>query len=196
MEALTKDIAVALGSRWRVVTDGPEDSPRWLLLRDDGLRLRVAPFWRDARRTVAGVVWQPGELDQLPRQDRPTSGISMAATKTPEQMAREIVRRIIVPLEPALVAVRDGMVRQAALAAANATLADKVIRIISGRRSTNQSERDLQRGANIEIWPGTTFPAYRIEVGGEQIRLKDVTLPATQAGFTLLKDLAKLGRAA
>ncbi len=195
-ESLTRAIAVALGTRWQAATEGPEFEVRWYLLRDDGLRLRVAPFGRDATRVGARVIWRNGELDHLPRQHRPATDITMAATKPPVQMANEIARRLVGPIEAPYAAVRAGITRQADLAAANAALADRVVRIVSGRRSTNQSDRDLQRGANVEIWPNSEFPAYRLEVGGDRISVKDLALPATERGLWILEELATLGRAA
>lgn len=165
------------------------------LTRADGLRLALHGVWNESGRMSASIAWKDREGDYLPRgPERPATEITMAVTKTPAQLGREIARRLVAPCEACYAEARARLARDADLAAANMALAKTVAAIIGARPSANQNERDLARGGNVELYTDGHFPAFRVEVGDGKVRLRDLTLPGTPDGLNILARVAALAR--
>lgn len=131
------EVAAALGEGWSVATDRVTVGAD--IAHTDGRALFIRELWNaKGRWTIAGIYPESPASDRFAGDGKPMPRITVAATRTPAAIAREITRRLLPAYETRLADVRAHIVRATDDAAERERVAALLCAALPGTRPVAQ----------------------------------------------------------
>lgn len=157
VQNLAQAICDALGNGWHTSPRDPEAiyDRQTYLIGDDGAQLYISGTWAGKNKLhIAGSEW-----GTVPKSDKVPYGIKMpsiqvSSTKTPEQIAKDIKRRLLPDYGIVLAELKQKYQEQVNYASALVACKEEVLAIAGGSKHKREHEPETQycyNGPSIEV---------------------------------------------
>jgi hypothetical protein len=183
IQNLAQAICDALGNGWHPSPRDPEAiyDRQSYLIGDDGAQLYISSTWAGKDKLyISGSEW-----GVVPKSDKVPYGIKMPSiqvsdTKTPEQIARDIKRRLLPEYAPVLTTLKQKYQEQIDYAAALVASKEEVLAIAGGSKNKREYQPEMQyyyNGPGIEVTSPDSIRVNYLYLTVDQYRRMKEAIP-------------------